>query len=137
MRPVKFLYISSLVFFILTLIPGDSAKSFFGFFCFILLVWAITYHVKRNVRLYTLTNEKVVRLYQFISRREDVIPLSRIQNVTSQSGLIQSLWNCGDILIESAGDRVGIIYLWNVENPQVQAGAILEAARKKTFRQSP
>ena len=102
-----------------------------------LVICAIVYHVKRSFRSYALTTEKLRKVSGIFSRREDVIPLSRIQNATSASGFIQLLWGVGNILVESAGDRVGYIHLWSVDDPQGRTKQILDAARLKTTHHSP
>jgi len=62
-----------------------------------LLVWRTTHYV--------FTNERVLLREGVFNRQQRDIPLSRVNDVSSNQSLLDRLLGCGNLTVESAGER--------------------------------
>jgi len=129
MRPIIALYILVFLLFIFTIILHSFFAIFIGFITFIILIEVIIIHLQRNFTIYTLTSDNIKFRTGIIGKRVTTIPLIKIQDVTSVFSITQRLFGVGNVLIESATERIGGVRLRNIEKPEEYAKQILEAAR--------
>ena len=66
---------------------------------------------------YTVTNRRLITRTGILSRRGHDIPLSRINDVAYEHGLIDRMFGCGTLVISDASDR-GSVVLHDI--PQVE-----------------
>lgn len=67
---------------------------------------------------YTITNRRLITRRGVLTRTGRDIPLTRINDVSTERGLLDRIFGCGTLVIESAGQR-GRIVLRDV--PQVES----------------
>lgn len=125
MRPIIVWYVVAGLFFIPVFFTSQAF-----IFSFIFLLIPIIKHVKRNFTIYTLTADKVAIRTGVIGKAEMTIPLSKIQGVASSYSIEQRIFGIGNVLIESAGGRVGGVPMKDIEDPEKYAKQILEASGK-------
>lgn len=58
---------------------------------------------------YTLTNRRLITRRGVITRTGRDIPLTRINDVSTERGLLDRIFGCGTLVIESAGQRGRIV----------------------------
>jgi uncharacterized membrane protein YdbT with pleckstrin-like domain len=95
-----------------------------------LLLIPAYYHMKRNMIRYTLTDSKIEIDYGLIARTTRNIPLSKIQDVTASSSIIQRMLGFGDVVVDNASELGGTTILHNINNPRHYADLILRSLRK-------
>ena len=91
-------------------------------FCF--AAWISYYY-----DLYILTNDSLVDITQegFFGRKTSRLSLLRVQDVSSScKGILQTMFQFGDVLIETAGEHSQNFSLKAVPNPQVFASKVME-----------
>jgi uncharacterized membrane protein YdbT with pleckstrin-like domain len=88
-------------------------------------------HIKRNMIRYTVTDSKLEIDEGFISRTTRNVPLSKIQDVTVESGFTQRLLGFGNLMIDNASEEGGKIVIRNIDNPREKADLLLNELRKK------
>jgi len=79
--------------------------------------------------LYILTNDSIVDIVQngFFNRKISQLSLTRVQDVSSKiDGIFPTMFSYGDVLVETAGERVENFLLHAVPNPQVFSAKVLE-----------
>lgn len=79
--------------------------------------------------LYILTNDMIIDVTQsgFFDRKVSQLSLLRVQDVSSKiNGLFPTLFSFGDVLVETAGERVEQFLLYSVPNPQEFSSKVLE-----------
>jgi uncharacterized membrane protein YdbT with pleckstrin-like domain len=82
----------------LLIVVGAGALALFlwlGFWPF--LVWRSTHFV--------FTNERVLLRQGVFNREQRDIPLARVNDVTSRQNLLERVLGCGNLTVESAGER--------------------------------
>ncbi|HET6444009.1 MAG TPA: PH domain-containing protein [candidate division Zixibacteria bacterium] len=57
---------------------------------------------------YTLTNKRLIVESGILSRSKKTIPIQRIQDVSFRQSLVERLFEIGDVVVESAGERGAI-----------------------------
>lgn len=95
-----------------------------------LLLIPAVYHLKRNTLSYKLTDSKIEIDRGFISRTTRNIPLTKIQDVTVSTSVLQRLLRFGDIVIENAGEQESQTVLRNIPNPRRHADLLLRELRR-------
>jgi len=88
------------------------------------------HHVQRRREVYTLTNHKLEMRYGIIAKTVRNIPLTKIQDVTVKSSVLQRLMNLGDLEIDSASET-GKIILDDIHNSERYADMILAELRRR------
>lgn len=88
-------------------------------------------HIKRNMIRYTVTDSKLEIDEGFISRTTRNVPLSKIQDVTVESGFTQRLLGFGNLIIDNASEEGGKIIIRNIDHPREKADMLLNELRKK------
>jgi uncharacterized membrane protein YdbT with pleckstrin-like domain len=88
------------------------------------------FHFKQKLVRYTLTESQLEIDEGFIARKTRNIPLSRIQDVTVSSSMVQRLLGFGDLMIDNASDEGGRIALRNINTPKLRADQLLKEMRK-------
>jgi membrane protein YdbS with pleckstrin-like domain len=116
---------------LLAMIPGIEVPFYISLpLALSLLLIPAYYHLKRNMLRYTLTDSKLEIDYGLISRTTKNIPLSKIQDVTVSSGILQRLLRFGDVVIDNASEVGGTIVLKNINNPRSHADLLLRELRR-------
>jgi len=118
-RPIIAVLALTVLYFLVFWLPAHQ-EPFGGIFTFalwLLLLGAGVMQWKRAATIYTLTSERVKLKAGIIGRVEKTIPLSKIQNVTSGYSVSQRLLGIGNVVIESAGERSGRVYMLSVDSP--------------------
>ncbi len=92
----------------------------------------ISYLIFKNM-IYGLTTHRIMKITGIIGKDMYECSLNRVQDLRFRINPLQKIFNCGDILISTAG-TAGIECIWrNVKNPQeVQKilRSLLDAVRK-------
>ena len=84
--------------------------------------------LRRHFTKWTLDGDKLRAETGFISKKTRTIPISKIQDVRAEQSLGQRLLGIGDVTVENAGsDRIGVLEIFNIDNPQAVVEAILNA----------
>jgi len=78
---------------------------------------------------YVLTNMRLIIFRVGIGRREKVIPLTQIQEVTCKSSGLQRFYGAGDILIKQKGLR-GAVRMLGLKECKRRAEQIRQAVKK-------
>ena len=86
---------------------GDTALRWV---VFLLAASAISYWVIRPLifwatTLYVFTNRRIITRTGLIARRGRDMPLSRVNDVSFNHTVIERVFNCGTLMVESAGER--------------------------------
>jgi len=135
MRPIKLVCFSTLFFFIVGILGGmahsTTVAGIFIWLAIIFLIVAVCKHIKRNFIVYTLTSEKLKIKTGILSKAENNVPLTKIQNVGSAYSLTQRILGIGNIVIESAGSKIGDIPLRDIEKPDNYVQKILTSVHEK------
>lgn len=95
-----------------------------------LLLIPASYHLRRNMVRYTLTDSKVEIDTGLIARTTHNIPLSKIQDVTVSASIPQRILGFGDIIIDNAGELGGSTVLNNISKPRYYADLLLRELRR-------
>ena len=66
-------------------------------------LWSMVVYVRWTAASITLTNQRVILAYGVFSRASKVIPIDRIQDVSTQQSLIGRLFGYGRVEIDAAG----------------------------------
>jgi uncharacterized membrane protein YdbT with pleckstrin-like domain len=103
----------------------------FMMLAFFMLLVSFVKHIKRNSTTYTLTSEKLKIKTGILGKAENNVPLSKIQNVGSAYSLPQRILGIGNIVIESAGSKIGDIPLRDIEKPDEYVQKILTTVHEK------
>ena len=87
----------------------------------VLLRWAVWRFLVWTTTRYVLTNRRVVIRTGVVSRSGRDIPLSRVNDVSFQHGIIDRVLRCGTLTIESAPGR-GATFIARVPLPDGREG---------------
>ena len=88
------------------------------------------YHLKRNMIRYTVTDAKVEIDHGLIAKTTRNIPLTKIQDVTVSSSIMQRILGFGDIVIDNASEIGGTTVLHNINSPRHYADLLLRQLRR-------
>ena len=95
-----------------------------------LLLIPAYYHIKRNMKRYSLTDSKIEIDYGLIARTTRNVPLSKIQDVTVSASIPQRILGFGDVVIDNASEFGGSTILHNINNPRHYADLLLRELRR-------
>src|SRR6478752_1698532 len=81
---------------------------------------AVSYWVIRPIvfwatTLYVFTNRRIITRTGLVARMGRDMPLSRVNDVSFSHSIIERIFNCGSLVVESAGER-GQLNIENVPN---------------------
>jgi uncharacterized membrane protein YdbT with pleckstrin-like domain len=88
------------------------------------------FHIKRETEVYRLTDHKIEIRRGLLNRTVRNIPLSSVQDVTSNASLSERLLGIGSLEIDSAAEE-GKIFLRNIPSPAKYTDAILDQIRPR------
>lgn len=88
------------------------------------------YHLKRNMIRYTVTDSKIEIDHGLIAKTTRNIPLSKIQDVTVSSSIMQRIMGFGDIVVDNASEIGGTTVLHNINSPRHYADMLLRQLRR-------
>ena len=116
-----------------------------GMAVFLLAASAVSYWVIRPIvfwstTLYVFTNRRIITRTGLISRRGRDMPLSRVNDVSFNHTVIERIFNCGTIMVESAGESGQLqidnvpdvedlqrdIYRWHEEDDTRRRRAVID-----------
>jgi uncharacterized membrane protein YdbT with pleckstrin-like domain len=75
----------------------------------LLIWWVITPLIQWLTTEYVITNRRVIMRSGVIRRTGRDMPLSKVNDVQFEVGLVERMLGCGTISIESAGERGGLV----------------------------
>jgi uncharacterized membrane protein YdbT with pleckstrin-like domain len=79
----------------------------------IVVIWSVIPFVQWLSATYVFTNRRIITRSGVLVRRGRDMPLSKVNDVSFRVGAIERLFNCGTLVVESAGER-GQLLLANV-----------------------
>jgi membrane protein YdbS with pleckstrin-like domain len=102
--------------------PQNSNNMFAGFtlslkplfdisiivFCCLISIACAIKIIKINFTTYTLTSFRLVIDDGVLTRHHKVIPIDKIQDVAYHQSILERLFNIGDVIVESAGEKSAI-----------------------------
>ena len=100
-----------------------------GTYYLIAITFAFSAWVSYYYDLYIVTDDALVDIIQlgFFGRKTSRLSLLRVQDVSSSTkGILQTMFQFGDVLIETAGEQNQNFSLKAVPNPQVFAAKVME-----------
>lgn len=121
---VAFLVTVGVTAFLLGKLGGDESwKTWAQWAVMIVAGGVVSYWVIRPVvfwatTLYVFTNRRVITRTGLVARKGSNMPLSRVSNVDFSHTVIERIFNCGTLAVETAGES-GRLELRNV--PDVEA----------------
>jgi uncharacterized membrane protein YdbT with pleckstrin-like domain len=95
------------------------------------LVIPAYYHLRRNMIRYTVTDSKVEIDHGLVAKTTRNIPLTKIQDVTVSSSVMQRILGFGDIVIDNASEIGGTTVLHNINSPRHYADLLLRQLRRR------
>jgi uncharacterized membrane protein YdbT with pleckstrin-like domain len=95
-----------------------------------LLLIPAYFHLQQRLISYSLKDDCIEVDSGMVSRTTRNIPLSRIQDVTVTSGVLQRLLNFGDIVIDNASEEGGKLIIKNIDAPREYADRLLAHMRR-------
>ena len=75
----------------------------------VVLRWSVFPFLAWWNTVYVITDRRLVMRSGVLSRRGHDMPLSRLNDVTFSHGLIDRILGCGDLVVESAGERGQVV----------------------------
>jgi len=81
---------------------------------------------------YTVTDSRIIRKDGIIRRRTNQMPFNKIERVELDQGLIQRIFNLGDIVLDTGEDTIVLQSLGNVEVVQEELSRQVAAHDRKT-----
>jgi len=118
---VAFLLTVGIASYLIGKIHGDGGgQTFLRWALFLLAMSAISYWVIRPIifwatTLYVFTNRRIITRTGLVARKGRDMPLSRVNDVSFSHSIIERIFNCGSLVVESAGER-GQLHIENVPN---------------------
>ena len=81
---------------------------------------------------YTVTDSRIIRKDGIIRRRTNQMPFNKIERVELDQGLIQRIFNLGDIVLDTGEDTIVLQSLGNVEVVQEELSRQVAAHDRKS-----
>ncbi|MCX5750818.1 MAG: PH domain-containing protein [Candidatus Saganbacteria bacterium] len=78
---------------------------------------------------YALYDDSLVIQTGVIAKTKQTIPVNKLQDVTVSNGIMQKLFKCGNVFVETAGS-IPKVLIENVNDPEEVAQKILSQVRK-------
>jgi uncharacterized membrane protein YdbT with pleckstrin-like domain len=125
------LLIVAIAAFLLGRLGGDEGwRTFLQWAVMILAGAAVSYWVIRPVifwatTLYVFTNRRVITRTGLVARTGSNMPLSRVSNVDFSHTVVERIFNCGTLAVETAGES-GRLELRNVPDVEMLQRKVYE-----------
>ena len=123
------------------LIPsGSGAAAIRGavgvFAVLFLMVWLIVPVLRWRTTTYELTTKRLRTRYGIVTRHGRDIPLTRINDVSFQKGILDQLLGAGRLVVESAGEHGQIVLrdIPHVEDVQATLFQLVEDEQRRLER---
>jgi len=87
---------------------------------------------KRLTIRYTVTDSRIIRKDGIVRRKTNQMPFNKIERVELDQGLIQRIFNLGDIVLDTGEDTIVLQSLGNVEVVQAELSRQVAAHDRKT-----
>jgi membrane protein YdbS with pleckstrin-like domain len=112
---------------------GFKLQTYLGAFLGLLGLAAVLYaEFSRLTIRYTVTDSRIVRKDGIIRRKTNQMPFNKIERVELDQGLIQRMFNLGDIVLDTGEDTIVLQSLGNVEVVQEELSRQVAAHDRKT-----
>jgi uncharacterized membrane protein YdbT with pleckstrin-like domain len=98
-----------------------------------LMVWLIVPVLRWRTTTYELTTKRLRTRYGIITRKGRDIPLTRINDVSFEKGLLDRLLGAGRLVVESAGEH-GQIVLTDIPRVEVTQGTLYRLIEEEQNR---
>jgi len=117
---IKVLFIPFLILLVVALLEGfaqsradgpvnSPARWVFVGIAAVLIIWGTLLPFAKWLSwTYTLTNKRIVEQKGLLTRTGRVIPLSRINDVAFEKGLLDRILGCGTLIISDASEQAGL-----------------------------
>jgi uncharacterized membrane protein YdbT with pleckstrin-like domain len=123
------------------LIPGGSAAvaargAVGAVAVLVLMVWLIVPFLRWRTTTYELTTRRLRTRYGIVTRRGRDIPLTRINDVSFEKGVLDRLLGAGRLVVESAGEHGQIVLrdIPHVEYVQATLFRLVEDEQRRLER---
>jgi len=119
------------------LIPNVAARGAVGVVAIlVLMVWLIVPVLRWRTTTYELTTKRLRTRYGIVTRRGRDIPLTRINDVSFEKGLLDRLLGAGRLVVESAGEHGQIVLrdIPHVEDVQSTLFRLVEDEQRRLER---
>jgi uncharacterized membrane protein YdbT with pleckstrin-like domain len=114
--------------FLSSAVPGYFWSIIAGLLGLAVLIFAASSHIQSSCTTYELTRSDLRITNRLIGVTENIIPLSKIQDVKFSYSFAQSFFGVGDIYLASADEHAsGDVALLNIDNPAKYKEEILAA----------
>ena len=134
-RPLIPLYILAALLFIIPMWLGNIYFAAIPIAALAAIFFAK--HLKIIFTKYTLDSRNITIRTGLLSKKQQMIPLVRVQNISFKYSIWQRILGIGDVLVESAAEQRSGIKFKNVENPEALSKKILEAAGQAHSNSGP
>ena len=109
-------------------VPGYFWSIIAGLLGLAVLIFAASSHIQSSCTTYELTGSNLRITNRLIGVTENIIPLSKVQDVKFSCSFAQSFLGIGDIYLASADEHAsGDVALLNIDNPAKYKEDILVA----------
>jgi uncharacterized membrane protein YdbT with pleckstrin-like domain len=118
-------------------IPNGAARGVVGAVAIlVLMVWLIVPVLRWRTTTYELTTKRLRTRYGIVTRRGRDIPLTRINDVSFEKGLLDRLLGAGRLVVESAGEHGQIVLrdIPHVEDVQATLFRLVEDEQRRLER---
>jgi uncharacterized membrane protein YdbT with pleckstrin-like domain len=120
------------------LIPGGSAAAATrgavgAVAVLVLMVWLIVPFLRWRTTTYELTTRRLRTRYGIVTRRGRDIPLTRINDVSFEKGILDRLLGAGRLVVESAGEH-GQIVLRDIPHVEYVQGTLFRLVEDEQRR---
>jgi membrane protein YdbS with pleckstrin-like domain len=88
------------------------------------------FHLRQRMISYTLNDQSIEVDSGLVSRTTRNIPISRIQDVTVSTTVLQRLLNFGDVSIDNASEDGGKVTIKNIDSPREYADRLLSHMKR-------
>jgi membrane protein YdbS with pleckstrin-like domain len=94
----------------------------------LLLLWPAAHALQRRLTRITVSGDRLRYEAGFLTKSTRTIQLPKVQDVRVDQGLVQRIWNVGNLSIETAGETSRLT-IDNVDSPQELADELLNRAQ--------
>ena len=119
------------------LVPSGAARLVIGAAAVLfLMMWLIVPVLRWRTTTYELTTKRLRTRYGIVTRRGRDIPLTRINDVSFEKGLLDRLLGAGRLVVESAGEHGQIVLrdIPHVEDVQSTLFRLVEDEQRRLER---
>jgi uncharacterized membrane protein YdbT with pleckstrin-like domain len=102
-----------------------------------LMLWLIVPVLRWRTTTYELTTKRLRTRFGIVTRRGRDIPLTRINDVSFEKGVLDRILGCGRLVVESAGEHGQIVLreIPHVENVQATLFRLVEDEHQRLDRE--